>query len=187
MTTFALRLGLLMLFCLLFAGRMAGAEPVAKEYQVKAAFLYNFANFVIWPATAFADAEAPLTICVTGTSPFGNALEELTANVKVMDNRSLQVRLVETDNAAGLVVCHILFISADARQSIPAILQAIKNQPILSVAESEDFITQDCGMVRFFTRDSKIRLAISQRQLEQAGLKVNANLLSLAQPEACGE
>src|SRR5712691_11391283 len=53
----------------------ADAAP-SKEYQIKAACLLNFAQFIEWPATAFAEAGTPITVGVLGDDPFGQALEQ---------------------------------------------------------------------------------------------------------------
>src|SRR5207244_10853841 len=57
------------------AGASALGQPV-DEYQVKAAFLFNFAKFVEWPPQAFPSASAPFSICVLGQNPFGRSLQE---------------------------------------------------------------------------------------------------------------
>src|ERR1041385_4584869 len=70
-----------LLTLLLIAGLNAGTFPAGArdefpEYQLKAAFLYNFAKFVNWPTNSFADARAPLAIAVLGTDPFGPLLKD---------------------------------------------------------------------------------------------------------------
>ena len=47
----------------------AAAEP-AREFRIKAAFIYNFAKFTRWPAGSFADGEAPFHFCIYGEDPF---------------------------------------------------------------------------------------------------------------------
>jgi hypothetical protein len=47
-----------------------GRKP--SEYEVKAAFLFNFARFVEWPDST---AQDPLRICIVGAYPFGTAFE----------------------------------------------------------------------------------------------------------------
>lgn len=71
------------------------AQP-ALEYDVKAAFLLNFARFIEWPDLAFPDARAPINVCVFGASPFGDALGKVFQG-ETVGARSLVVRRV--DNA----------------------------------------------------------------------------------------
>jgi hypothetical protein len=63
---------LVMSMLLLSGGvELSAQTAAAPEYQVKAVFLFNFAQFVHWPPQAFPDAQAPLVIGVVGESPFG--------------------------------------------------------------------------------------------------------------------
>lgn len=74
----ALAAAVLLLACVSvtsYPARAAAAEPL--EYQVKAAFLLNFTKFVQWPASAFADENSPVAICILGEDPFGNTLDEM--------------------------------------------------------------------------------------------------------------
>src|SRR4051812_12970096 len=51
---------------------IAAAETApSAAYQLKAVFLFNFAQFVEWPAGAFRAANSPLIIGVLGENPFG--------------------------------------------------------------------------------------------------------------------
>ena len=57
------------------AGVAADTQPT--EYQLKAAYLYHFAQFVDWPPSAFAETNSPLIIGVLGENPFGNDLQHV--------------------------------------------------------------------------------------------------------------
>src|ERR1700689_1427913 len=73
------RFSALMVLCLFALGGSLGTfaqTPVSREYQIKAAFLFNFAQFVEWPATTYTNAGQPFTIGVLGEDPFGPALEQ---------------------------------------------------------------------------------------------------------------
>ena len=47
------------------------------EYEVKAAFLLNFARLVEWPNSAFSGRDDPIALGVLGRDPFGGSLEKL--------------------------------------------------------------------------------------------------------------
>jgi len=78
----------------------------ANEYQVKAAFLYNFAKFIDWPPSAFNDAKQPLEICVYGHDPFGAALEDALLGKAIGDRRVALGRAMLFQDLAG---CHVVF------------------------------------------------------------------------------
>ena len=161
---------------LLLAGiRVVCAQSAAAdEYRIKAAFVYNFAKFVEWPAASFKNASDPITICVLG-NPFGDRLEA-TVRGKQIDERRLIVR--EVSSVADTTGCHILFVSADARR-VAAVLERLKTVPTLTVGESANFSTEG-GVIGFRLENDKVRLEINTCAAERAGLRISSKLLSLA-------
>ncbi len=158
-----------------FAGE-GGADQAPTEYQVKAAFLYNFARFVEWPPRAFARATAPLGVCVLGEDPFGEALDRAVLG-KSLSDRTLMVRRGKRLQELG--GCEILFISASERGRLPEILDELRAAPVLTVGESESFAARGGG-VQFTLEDNHVHFIINVDATERAGLKVSSKLLSLA-------
>jgi hypothetical protein len=153
----------------------AHAEPPT-EYQVKAAFLYNFAKFVEWPRTTFADSTAAIVIGVLGPDPFGADLDRALA-AKLVDQHPLQVRRCSTaTEAAG---CHILFVGMTEERALERTLQSLADSPVLTVGESADFIRLG-GIVRFVVVASKVRFEIHNGAAVRAGLRLSSKLLRLA-------
>jgi len=151
-------------------------SPSAKEYQVKAAFLYNFAKFVEWPASSFSDAAAPLRICVYGQDPFGPALHDI-ANDKSINGRKLEVdQVVDVPHARS---CHILFIASSEKTSVQQILEGLRGAGVLTVADSKGFVGQG-GMINFVLEDDRVKFEVSPAAAERAGLKISSKLLSVA-------
>lgn len=149
---------------------------VSREYDVKAVFLFNFAQFVDWPAEAFPLPETPLVIGVLGVDPFNRALDEVVKNESIRGRRVKPERF-KTVEEIGL--CHVLFISASEAPSLPRTLEALKNRPILTVSDAEEFLR--CGgMIQFYTEDAKVRLRISNEATRAARLSVSSKLLRVA-------
>ena len=146
------------------------------EYQLKAAFLLNFAKFVEWPPEAFENQSEPLLICVLGTDPFGGALDDVVSG-KEIAGRALSVRRVaEARQAKG---CRILFISGSEPRSALSVLASINESGVLTVGESESRAPE--GMViNFILEGDKIRFAINTAAAERARLRLSSRLLSLA-------
>ena len=153
-----------------------GADQPPTEYQVKAAFLYNFARFVEWPPRAFADSAAPLGVCVLGDDPFGEALDRAVLG-KTLSDRALMVRRGKKLQELG--GCEILFISASERGRLPEILDELRTAPVLTVGESENFAARGGG-VQFTLEDNHVHFIINVDATERAGLKLSSKLLSLA-------
>lgn len=164
-----------LLTCLMIlTGR--GEPQTLSEYQLKAAFLFNFAKFVEWPASAFPDPAAPIIFGVLGVDPFGPNLEQAIAG-KTVNNRPFVVKRFAT--VQTMEPCHMLFISAAEQAHLPQILAALKDKHTLTISEVEDFLALG-GMINFLTVDNKVRFEIHQTAAERAGLKLSSKLLSLA-------
>ena len=145
------------------------------EAQVKAAFLYNFAQFVQWPGAAFQDRNSPFAMCVIGDS-IGDVLEK-TIEDETLDGRSIVVRrLTSPENVRA---CHLIYVArAEARRSME-IIAAASGVPILTVGDSEEFINEG-GMIRFTEAGRRIRFEINPDAAAEASLRVSSRLLRLA-------
>jgi len=106
-----------------WSGQAAPADvTVAREYQVKAIFLYNFAQFVTWPTAAFPDARMPITIGILGDDPFGPFLEDAVRG-EVIDGRSLTIKRFKGVEEA--LDSHMLFVSKSERGRLGQMLAAV--------------------------------------------------------------
>lgn len=152
------------------------AARTTGEYEVKAAYLLNFAKFVEWPSTAFADESAPVVIGVVGDDPFGDTLRQIVQDQTAQKRRiTIQYFKPGDDFSAS----HILFISRSEANRTSEILERVKNRPVLTISEHEDFLKQG-GMIDFVIVKETVRFDISARVLEKAGLKASSKLLAVA-------
>lgn len=152
-------------------------EAVATEYQIKAAMIVNFAQFVEWPKEAFARPDAPLVIGVMGpTNPFGGVLDQLVAG-KTIAGRSIVVKY--NPDQDGVAMCHLLFVPAAADGETGRVLQRVNGRAVLGIGDTEPFIRAG-GMVRFYTEENKVRFEINPEPAEKSGLKISSKLLKLA-------
>jgi hypothetical protein len=158
---------------------LTGQTAISPEYQVKAVFLFNFAQFVEWPARAFPDAQAPLVIGVLGDDPFGSYLDETVRGEKVND-RPLIVQRYR--RPGEIKICHVLFISRSETDRMEQVLASVKGRPILTVSDADDFIVRG-GMVRLVTEKNKVRIRINVAAVKAANLKVSSKLLRVAETE----
>jgi hypothetical protein len=169
-----LSLGLIGLLLAIGDGR--AQEPQPTEYQIKAAFLFNFAKFVQWPPAAFAGVTSPIVVGVLGENPFHDDLARTVRN-KTIDERPLVIK--EFSSPIEATNCHILFISASEKNRLPEILKGLKGTSVLTVGEMEHF-TESGGMINFVLRGKKIRFQINNDEASRAGLKISSKLMSLA-------
>jgi hypothetical protein len=146
------------------------------EHQVKAAFLYNFANFVQWPDAALGPAGAPMRVCVVGADPFGGALDDAFRD-QIVQERSVQISRGPTLASVGH--CHILFLSQSEQSRWPELLKELRGVPTLTVADGPPLVRQG-GMVSFIVEANRVRFEINRSAAEHAGLRVSSKLLALA-------
>ncbi len=146
------------------------------EYRLKAAFLYHFAKFVTWPASAFADSTEPIIIGVIGRDPFGRDLEKTVAGKTVRGRRFVVKRFRHIDD---LEFCHILFITPSERKHVGEILRRIDSKSVLTVGDTRSFATQGV-IINLFSENYKIRFDINAAAAKEAGLRISSRLLRLA-------
>jgi uncharacterized protein DUF4154 len=147
------------------------------EYQVKAAFLYNFAKFVEWPAQAFHAPMEPMVICVAGQDPFAGVLQD-TVKGKEVGGRPLLVRNIsEGREPAG---CQILFVAASERKHFSAVLDRAKKCSLLTVGQAEGF-TAAGGVINFKLEDGRLHFEINVEAAKQQDLRISSKLLNLAE------
>jgi hypothetical protein len=155
------------------------AAPVgpSREFHVKAVFLYNFAQFVEWPAGSFETPESPLVIGILGLDPFGETLDQMVHGEKV-NGHPLVVkryhRIGDVDH------CHILFISGSEGARTEQITEILKGKSVLTVCDWEG-LGRRGAMVRFVMERNRVRLRINLESAKSAGLNISSKLLRSAE------
>jgi len=147
-----------------------------REYQVKAAFLYNFAKFVEWPAGSFARADAPLRFCIVGQDPFGDTLGD-TVEGRTVGGRAIVVEHASVDESSHR--CQLVFVEVEDEGELAHILHNFARVAVLTVGESPEFLEAG-GIIRLLVEANKVRFDVDVTAAEQAGLKVSSQLLKLA-------
>ena len=179
----------LLVVALALLGEAALATPdTFSEYEVKAAFLYNFAKFIDWPQESGAEPKQPFVIGVLGEDPFGQVLDETVAGKQVRGRGFVVKRFL---SANDLEPCHILFIAASERRHLDPIFARLRSRATLTVSEVEGF-AESGGMINFTIDALRVRFEINLVVLEDARLKANSQMLNLARiirgpPRAPGE
>ncbi len=153
----------------------AQASP-SLEYQVKAAFLYNFAKFVNWPPESFADQNAPILLGVIGDNAFAKLLTDVAAG-KSVNGRPVVVKLFK--EGQDLRSCQIVFVSSSEENDATQILEKLKESSVLTVGEAPGFI-QAGGIINFFIEKNKVRLEINLAAASRARVKISAKLIAVA-------
>jgi hypothetical protein len=144
-----------------------GQGRATSEYEVKAAYLLNFARFVEWPA-----GNDPFYICVVGDNPFQGALERLVEGESI-DGRPIVVRSLSRWQEP----CRILFVSRSERDAFRILRQA--GRGVLTVGEEPGFLS-DGGMINFVVDERKVKFEVNLKAATESSIRINSRLLSVA-------
>jgi len=160
-------------FCQPFTSR--AQTNVSKEYQIKAAFLFNFAQFVEWPSQTYTNADQPFIIGVLGDDPFGSALDQ-TVQDETIHARKLIVR--RSQRPEDLQDCQLVFISKSEKGRVAEVLPKFTGRRVLTVSEVPGFASRG-GMINFYLDGSKVRFEINPASAQREELRISSQLLSL--------
>ncbi len=154
----------------------ASAQEIS-EYQVKAAFLYNFTKFVDWPPQPGNLGQKPFAICVIGDDPFRGGLETIVEG-KSVNGQVLEVRHVKKiDDAQD---CRIAFISSSEKVRFRPILDGLRGSGVLTVGDTKGFAEMG-GVINFTLVDNHVHIEINPEAAKVQKLKISSRLLRVAQ------
>jgi hypothetical protein len=177
-----------------FTAPKACAEPVAsREYQIKAAFIYNFIKFVDWPKEKVPDQNTPIIIGIIGKNPFQDAFEPL--QEKEAKDKKVIIRQLEGfvdlekagkkqkdqphPSSQDIQKCHLLFICPSEAERLNDIIASVKGRNILTVADTQGFLEAG-GIINFVTEEKKVRFEINAIAAKRAKIDIRSQLLRLA-------
>lgn len=155
---------------------LSGTAVVAQaqglsEYRLKAAFLYNFAQFTEWPAAV----GSTLNLCVYGQDPFGAELDGL--HGRAAGPRSIAVqRKSSTDMLKG---CQIVFIAPTAIGNVARVLNALDGLPVLTVSDSPGALRSGVALNMVVVQD-RITFEANLPATRAARLSLSSKLLRVA-------
>jgi hypothetical protein len=164
-----------MLSTLLASAAICAEARNLTEYDVKAAYIYNFAKFVEWPSGKLRKGGATITVGIIGKDPFGPALAAIEGKVAGM--RKIWVKRDISLKHAG--ECDILFIARSENEQLEQILEAVGDSGVLTVGDSKGFALQGV-MINFFMDVNRVRFEINPASADRAGLRISSTLLKIA-------
>ncbi len=160
---------------LILCSEISAGKITAREYEIKAAYLYYFTKFIDWPSDFLPNSGNQLYMCILGKDSFNSSLDTI-ENKKVRNKRLIVRPVYDTDDTN---MCHILFINHSEKMRIPAILDKLKESSVVTVGEMRGF-TQNGGIINFYIKNNKVRFQINADKAHNAGLRISSELLRLA-------
>jgi YfiR/HmsC-like len=152
------------------------ATTSSREYDLKAAFIFHFAEFIDWPASSLGAPGVPMTIGILGEDPFGGSLDQIVAN-ETVKGRRFQVRRCKSPTQVDS--CQIVFISPSEEERMTSIVNRISRPGLLTVGDTSDFAKQN-GVIGFVQAGSRLRLRINLVAARAARLTISSKLLRQA-------
>mgnify|MGYP002814623234 CR=1 FL=1 len=163
----------------LAASSALGGAIEGREYEIKAAYIYNFAKFVEWPG-ASERARSTFSIGILGDDPFGPAIDNAVIDKTVGGRRIIVERFPDVDAMRRSAhPIDIVFIGALPAGVLEAALEYIGNLPILTIGETPGFCAKG-GVITLVIRKNRVRLEINRAAAEHAKLRISSKLLQLA-------
>ena len=165
-------------WCVPMAGQALAVESAyaaTVEYEVKAAFIHNFTQFIDWPPGAFEGEKSPFRIGILGSGLIDKPLMDL--NGKKVNQRSLEISRVQ--NLEKISQYHVIFVNPSENKRTQSILQTLKGTGILTIGDTPGFAEQ-CGVVNFYLKSGKVRFEVNIEASQRENLKISSRLLRLA-------
>lgn len=140
------------------------------ESQLKAAFIYNFTKYVLWPSDV-EQAGGDLRLCVFGSKP-----NEALAGIQGRPVRAFHIDVQHIRSEKQLPACHIVFFND---KFDPKLLDADYQTPVLSISDQRNFVEQG-GVIELYQQNRRIRFDVNLKQAKDTNIQISAKLLQLA-------
>lgn len=160
----------------MLAAVAAAQSDQPSEYEVQAAFLFNFTKFVEWPESSFSDPHSPIVIGIVGEDPFGDALVRIISGQK---SQGRSIVIIKYRRGDDLRRCHILFVSDSERLHSAQILAGLHDASVLTVSDIDGF-AEAGGAMQFVMQENRVHFVANLNAATQSKLRVSAKLLALA-------
>ena len=164
---------IIFLLLLMHSATAAFSQTEAEESNLKAAFIYNFTHFIDWDDDVFPNE---FMIGVVGNSLIDGPLEEI-ARTRTVNNKKIIIKYFKS--LSEVEKCNILFISKNLKTPLSEFLSKPELKKTLIVSEKETYALKGAG-INFVIIDKKLKFEINTKSINDAGLKVSAQLLKLA-------
>lgn len=161
--------------CLLISTNPASAQT--SEYTMKAVYLERFSRFIDWPESAgIDDTSRPFIVTVIGENPFGESLEAVFENQKILKKR---VVVTTVDSVEQVDSCHLLFVAASEEDAIEHIVEEIRGKGILTIGDTEGFAEKGI-LINLYLADGKVRFEINETAVKESDFTISYHLMRMA-------
>src|SRR5208337_2307923 len=169
--------GIVLCLFLLTAPVIAYSEtPRAQEYELEAAFLFNFAKLTQWPDNAIRPPDKNFELCILGADTFGRSIELL--RDRTIGGRNVSVtRITDISESSG---CNLIYIASSERDHLTEIIGHVRNKAILTVSDIKGFENEG-GIIALVLKDNRVKIRLNIDAAGRANLKISSYLLEVAE------
>ncbi len=147
------------------------------EYEVKAAYVFNFTKFINWPDNTFDNPTSPYVLGIYGNDPFGSVLKKIIGTRK-SNRRKWVVKYYSRPEQ--IQQCHILFVTDIKQSELRRLTMHLADKPVLTVGDEIDKFCQQGGIINFTAKKSPKRFEINNKAAKNAQLSISSKLLMLS-------
>lgn len=148
-------------------------QSTVQEYNVKAAFLYRFTDYI----EGNAGAENVFNIAVLGNSNITEPLKQIAADKKIKNKRIIVRQYNDAEDIKGS--CQMIFISRNYHSSIESVVAGLYDKPTLIITEQNGGCAKGAH-INFYTAENKLKFEVNLRSVRRSGLKISSQLLQHA-------
>lgn len=148
--------------------------PAPAEYEVKAAFVYNFIKFVEWPDAGVPPGDS-IRLCILGDLPDAAAF----TNLGGRQIRGKRMTVLALDRPGETRGCDVLFVAANQTGRLREIIEALEDRPTLTISDTEGYARRGV-MINMFLENKRVRFEVNEKKARAAGLRISVKLLKLA-------
>jgi hypothetical protein len=145
-----------------------------KEYQLKAAYLANIPNHVTWPKSSFESPDSPFYFCLLDSGDISDAVKQI-LDVKEMNGRKI---LINTEISL-IKRCHIIFVDKTNKDLVSIVFSTIEGKDVLTIGDFDEFANSG-GMINFYTKDNRVKIAINLNGILETKLKISSKLTNIS-------
>ncbi|ETR69988.1 MAG: transmembrane protein [Candidatus Magnetoglobus multicellularis str. Araruama] len=150
----------------------------ATSYEIKAAFLIKFTDFIQWPDHSFNNDPNHFILGIMGQNVFHHMFDPF-IGTKIQGREFMVRHFNGMAELASIANLQMLFICRSEIPHLQTIFDQLNTSGVLTVSDTPEFI-QYGGTIVFVKKGNRIGFEINRASEKRAGLKISSDLLQLA-------
>ena len=164
------------IFCLLLSSSVNTEDSLSKEDQLKAAYIWNFLDFIKWPSSESGIPSSEIRICIDGSNDFIEHFRQLVGNRRV---GKLQ-HTVEVLNLKEARSCELIYVrEANKTTALKLVGAKSLDEDTVIVADISSIYFPGAA-ITFYQENNKLRFEVDMERINILNADFSSELLKLA-------